>query len=112
MYDAPKARIEEVLIYPDSARRGFAVGWAALVSGFALAVGWTVLLFNLPIAGSQLFFAGLGKLGWLFAFGPVFWLGVHHHRRGHRETARGMTLALGSLALLIVLLVGWMVAAS
>jgi hypothetical protein len=112
MYDPPKARLEETEGYRDSTRRGFAVGWGALMLGIALAAGWSFLVFDPLGRGILAPFGGLEKLGWILAFGPVLWLGVHHHRRGHRGMALGVTLALGSLAGLIVLLLVWMMAAS
>lgn len=96
LYDAPKARIEEDLPDHGSILRGFAGGWGALLFGGALAGGWALLVMIL-VTGNTLPDAGLAMLAWVVGFLPVIWTGGHHYRRGHRDSALGVLLALASL---------------
>ena len=108
MYDAPKARLaDDDRPVRNSKLRGFAGGWGTLLLGFALAVGWRVFATPFLAVHYDLPFWTVAKLGFIVLFVPVFWLGVHHHRRGARGSAVGVLLALGSLVLLIVLFLAY-----
>ena len=106
MYDAPKARIDEDLPEQGSILRGFVGGWGALLFGAVLALGWAFLIAVL-VTGNTLTTADAAMLGWIVAFLPMLWTGVHHHRRGHRDTMLGVLLAIGSLLAPLVLFVAY-----